>query len=316
MTTIDLPTPTTSTVDADFFRWEEDQGAGVRPVRGRTAIHRVDAFQTIHTASYEKVRELVPSAELHPARWFDGRGLVFVAAMRYRDVTTRDDAGATVLLPPYAEVVVGVLLATDPEIRGLAPYGQPLRGFVLHMPVTTAVAAESGRSAYGFPSFVADLAFHDSPTRRCVTVTEGGHGILVLHTALHGHVHPDHAPVIMYSELDGRLVETMGRFFGHRQTMLRGGSGDLALPGLHPVAERLRELETDAAALVTVNHVDARLIFGPPVDVGAAHPYAGFVPADEPRFGRYTVDYPDTPPLDQYSLPLDARTVAAPSPVG
>lgn len=310
MHTADLPRPPSAAVgalppeepvvDTDFFRWEEET---TRAVQGRTVVHRADAFHTVHAASLEAVRELLPSQRLRPARWSDGRGLVFVTAMRYRDITTRDESGNTLVLPPYAQVAVGVLLTGPHDVPRLAPYGHPLRGFVLHMGVTTAVAAESGRRAYGFPAFVADLAFHDSPHRRQVTVTEAGHGILELRAHVHGHARPEHSPVVMYSVRDGRLMETRGRFFGHRQLMLGGDDGALLLPGLHPVADRLRDLGTDATALVTVNHVDARMVFDGPVPVGEASRYDGFVPAHEQARGHYTVAYPDTPPLDQYRVP-------------
>ena len=150
---------------------------------------------------------------------------------------------------------------------------------------------------------MADLAFSESPHRRCVRVTEGGHGILELRTQVHGHARPEHSQVVMYSALGGRLMQTRGRFFGHRQTMLGGDDAELLLPGLHPVADRLRELQTDASALVAVNHVDARMVFDRPVPVGDAADHTGYVPRREPLRGRWTVAYPDTPPLDQYHLP-------------
>lgn len=313
MHTADLPSPDSHVdVDAHFFRWEEET-TNPRALQGRTVAHRVDAVHTVHAASLEAIRELLPSPRLRPARWSDGRGLVFVAATRYRDVTARDDSGNTLVLPPYAQVAVGVLLSGPHDVPRLAPYGHPLRGFVLHMAVTTAVAAESGRRAYGFPAFVADLAFHDSPHRRQVTVTEAGHGIVELHTHVHGHARPEHSPVVMYSACDGRLMETRGRFFGHRQVMLGGDDGALLLPGLHPVADRLRELHPDAAALVTVNHVAARMVFDGPVPVGEASGRAGFVPDHEQARGHYTVAYPDTPPLDQYRVPTVVGVLELPA---
>ena len=39
------------------------------------------------------------------------------------------------------------------------------------------------------------------------------------------------------------------------------------------------------------------------VPVGEAADYTGHLPRREPLRGRYTVAYPDTPPLDQYHQP-------------
>lgn len=316
MLTADPHTTTTpALVDPDFYRWAEEHRGGVCTVPGRTVVHRADVFHTVHRASIDKIRELLPSKGLRPARWIDGQGLVFVAAMRLRDVTTRDVEGRIQVLPPYAQVVVGILLTTRHDVPGRPPYGHPLRGFLLQMPVTTALAASSGRRVHGYPSFVADLAFHDSPTTRRVSVTEGGHGILMLHARMHGRAHPEHAPVVLYSELDNRLLETRGRFFGQRQVMLGGDHGELLLAGLHPVAHSLRALRTDASALVTVNHIDSRLVLDAPVPVGTASARPGYLPAHEAARGRYTVDYPDTPPLDQYAVARDGH-VPDGSPVG
>ncbi|GGK77596.1 acetoacetate decarboxylase family protein [Ornithinimicrobium pekingense] len=301
-------------VDQDFFGWEEQAGGGSGSFAagGRMVAHRVEAFHTVHTASMQAVRELLPSEQLRPARWSQDRGLVFVAALHLRDVTTRDGSGTTLALPPFAAVAVGVLPTAPSDVPRLAPYRHPLRGFVLHLAVTDVVAARTGRAA-GLPAFVADLAVHDSPHRRHVAVTEAGHGILELRAHVHGHARPEHSPVVLCSALDGQLVQMPGRFFGHRQLMLGGDDGAFLLPGLHPVAEHLRALRADSAALVTVNHVGARMVLDGPRSVGEASVYAGHLPDPEQSRGRWTVAYPDTPPLDQYAAPADEAVEVPPA---
>ena len=59
---------------------------------------------------------------------------------------------------------------------------------------------------------------------------------------------------------------------------------------------------------MAASYLDARLIlpFGNPI--GAAQDYAGYPGGDRAR-GRFTVEYPGTGPIDQYSVP--ARCPAA-----
>lgn len=72
--------------DKNFYTW-----TGARPavnVHGRVMrppffYHRADAFQSIHLASFDAVQGILPSADLHPIRWFDGRALVGIGVFRY-----------------------------------------------------------------------------------------------------------------------------------------------------------------------------------------------------------------------------------------
>jgi hypothetical protein len=70
-------------------------------------IHRIASFQTLHLAAFESVRAAIPTDDLQPVRWFDGRAVVFVAAMRHQDVTASYDRGEPYIAPPYGEVSVG-----------------------------------------------------------------------------------------------------------------------------------------------------------------------------------------------------------------
>ena len=68
-----------------------------------------------------------------------------------------------------------------------------------------------------------------------------------------------------------------------------------------------------SAALVTVNHVGARMVLDGPRPVGEASGYAGHRPDPEPTRGRWTVAYPDTPPLDQDAPPGDEAVEVIPA---
>ncbi|HYB39739.1 MAG TPA: acetoacetate decarboxylase family protein [Mycobacterium sp.] len=134
-------------------------------------------------ASYDAVRDVLPSSDLHPVRWFDGRAAVLIAAMRYHEVSVRHADGTPDLLAPYGEVLIAALVTRRPLQRGLPlllPTMQGLGGFVLDLPVTTAEACDLGRKLFGLPKFVADMDFREEPTQRQVKISEGDAEIMTL----------------------------------------------------------------------------------------------------------------------------------------
>jgi hypothetical protein len=293
--------------DADFYAW-----TGPRPVTeieglrlmGPACYHPFETFRSIHLASYDAVRDVLPTSNLHPVRWFDGRAVVMIAAMRYREVSLSHADGTPDLLAPYGEVGVAALVTRKPSPRGLpllSPTMHDVGGFILDLPVTTAEACELGRKSFGLPKFVADMDFREEPTMRQVTIFEDDAEILTLRVRPGGRVSTDHAPVIMYSASGGDLIETTIRFSGHRQIGLGSRAGRLA-PGSHPVADRLRSLSVSGEPLVVYNYLDARTILPSGTPVGTAGEYPGYV--GKRRFrGRLTVEYPGTGPIDQYTVP-------------
>jgi hypothetical protein len=295
----------------DFYTW-----TGPRPVvevlgrrlQSPAFHHRIDSFQSVHLAEHDAVTAALPTDELHPVQWFDGRAAVLVWALRYHEVTALDvtdgGAGQMARLAPYAEVGVSALVTRRPARRGL-PMVRPLMpgvgGFVLHLPVTTGEADEVGRTIFGFPKFVADMDFVEEPSHRGVTVSEAGREILRLDVRPRGPVVPDHRDVLAYSVRGTELMETTIRSRGHGQPGLGRRSGLLRL-GDHPVAEDLGRLGIDPEPQRTMSHVDLRLILPWSHPVGSARPYPGYLGAARSR-ARLTVAYPGTGPLEQLTLP-------------
>lgn len=301
--------------DADFYTW-----TGRRPVIeidgqrliGPAFYHPFETFRSVHLASYDAVRDVLPSSDLHPVRWFDGRAAVLIAAMRYHEVSVGHPDGTPDLLAPYGEVMLAALVTRRPTPRGLPllmPTMHHLGGFVLDLPVTTAEAYDLGRKVFGLPKFVADMDFREEPTLRQVKISEDDAEILTLTVRPGGPITTDHAPVTLYSSLNGDLLETSVRFLGHRQTALGRHAGELSL-GAHPVADRLRGFSVSAEPLVVYNYLDARLILPLGNPVGTARGYPGYVGRDHLR-GRFTVEYPGTDPIDQYTAPRGILRLAA-----
>ena len=304
---------------ADFYTW-----TGPRPLTeidgqrlmGPAIYHPFESFRSAHLASYDAVRDVLPSSDLYPVRWFDGRAAVLIAAMRYREISVSHADGTPDLLAPYGEVMIAALVTRKPTPRGLPllfPTKHHLGGFVLDLPVTTAEAYDLGRKVFGLPKFVADMDFREEPMRRQVKISEDGTEILTLTVRPEGPVVTDHAPVILYSALHGDLLETSVRFLGHRQVALGRHAGQLSL-GAHPVADRLRGLSVSAEPLVVYNYLDARMIlpFGNPI--GTARDYPGYVGRDRLR-GRLSVQYPGTGPIDQSTTPQGVLHRASAEPV-
>ena len=256
--------------------------------------HRVDCFFSVHLASFEAVRELLPSHELVPVRWFDGHAAIEVAALRYLDVTATVDGRATTLTP-YAEVVVTVLASRHvlpPGVSMLASEHLRAGSFVLDSAVTSGEARDVAREGFGFPSFVADLAFVDSPTVQAVSVSDGERQVLDLRVRPGGRMVRVRQPWVLYSSLGGALLETHAPATGWR--LGRTGSRAAALGlGDHPVAQRLRDLELHTDSLASASYLGLRRILPAGHPVASARAWPGH-PGEDREQGRYVVDHGGT----------------------
>lgn len=277
----------------------QDVTIGGVPVGLPFAYHANDVFQSLHTAAYDAVAGLLPSEVIRPVRWLDGSAVVAVTAFRYRDVSWARTDGTTGRLAPYGEISVAAVVTRGPVRRGLPLLARRLEGFVLHLPVTTAQARDGGREFWGYPKFVADMDFAESPTERRVVLSEAGARILSLTVRPGGPVLPERRPLVSYTSLGGALLETVIPVRGHAQSRVGSRTGELVL-GEHAVADGLRRLRMSSPPIAVSSFLDHRSVLPAGRPVGPAQPYEGFRGADR-AFGRFTVRYPGTPPIDQYA---------------
>lgn len=282
------------------------------PIRSPFVYHRCDGFTALHSASFRDVAESIPSATLHPVRLRDGRAVVFVGAYDYREYTYRDLQGVVRMGPPYAEVMIAALVTPRPMppviplALGAAGLGG-LEAFVLHLPVTARVARDVGRRWWGLPKFVADMDFVDDIASRGLTLGDRGAEILRL-TVRSGGLHlAERQAMALYSAHEGRLLRTMTRSIQSGDYRFGGSAGELTIGDGHPVADDLRRLDIAPRPLLTETLRSVRLLLPRGVPVGEARPYRGFEGAAR-EFGRFTVRYPGTGPLDLYE---DRRAVEA-----
>ena len=279
----------------------EPVDAGAFHGGGPVVWHRSEASETLHAASLDAVRAVLPSSELYPVRLPDGRAVVAVGSLQHEVMTANGVDGRALL--PYGEVLVAALVTRRPA-PPLLPLVAPVStgfaagGFVLHLPVTTKAARDGGR-LLGYPKFTADIEFEDSVELCRTHLTEGGHHILTHTVWPSGRPSVTGAPLILYASLDGRLMEQQNPTYGlqRRRWGRRGGRLEL---GDHQVADELRMLEISPEPFLAMHVTGLRLAMTPGRPVGPAKPYLGYI-GDERDLGRYVVCYPGTGPIDQYA---------------
>ncbi len=265
--------------------------------------NHVELFGSVHGADLGAVTRTLPTDDLTPVRLPDGRAAMFVGGAHYRDLTLAGFEGAML---PYGEVLVALLVTrrAAPPVVPLAGFGLPIPAgwragmFYLFVPVTHRWTRDAGWTA-GFPKFVADLEFEETPDRRRVRAVEGGQKILDLTVPIAGRVSVSRQPMLGYTVVGERLFEVETRSWAYQQVSMNGRGVALEL-GSHPIADQLRELGLATGAFATLSWPAGRVIIPPGRPVGAARPFAGYR-GDDRWLGRYTIHYPGTAPVDQYA---------------
>ncbi len=290
-----LPVPRSEEFSGWEGPWPEVTG-GARRFCLPLHYHDDEFMASLHTASYDAVAAELPSDLIRPARWINGRALISVAAFRYHAITCANGDGSTRLLAPYGEVSVAAVVTLGPAPRLVPVLRPPLHVFVLHLPVTTLEARDVGAALWGFPKFVGDIDFVEQPSVRRVTVSEDDEVVLELSLRPSGPALPDHQPHLVYTALGGELLETIVPMSGYRQIRLGGAGGRLQF-GDHSVGRQLSRLDISPTPVAVFNYVTHRSVLPAGQAIGPARAYRGHPGLERPH-GRYTVRYPDTPPLD------------------
>lgn len=275
----------------EFLAWDGPAASGVDigvatidlPIR----YWRTDCFMGVFAADYGAILDLLPSTRLQPVRLSGGRAAVAVVAYNYLETG----------VGPYGEIGISPLCTLDrtaPPVLGLAEgYRQGSAGFVAHLPVTARVAREAGRQVWGYPKFVADMAFVLSPERQSVILSEDGQEILRLEVRRAGHVALEQAPLSTFTVRDDRLIRTTIPTRGHVATTLGSGGGELAF-GTHPLAHSLTELGLSTTPVATRTYLTHAAILPAGEDIGPSEkPYSGYAGTDR-EFGDHTIRYDDT----------------------
>ncbi len=187
------------------------------------------------TASFEapaaNAARFLPSKSLKPVQTAPYLTTITLMAMAYRQI----DA-----LPPYNEF--GVLL---PVVYKNDVSDEPIY-WVITLPVTTLEARDAGVMLYGYPKFVADIAFeHDGVASRCRVEAEG-QTIISLEVD-HRATTSQSFDLCTYTIKDDNLLKTRIRVQGEVGVSQAEGGAEFLL-GNHPLAEKLRTLEMSAVS--------------------------------------------------------------------
>lgn len=274
------------------------------PVVSPAYVNHVELFGAFYPADAGAVARDLPSERLHPVRLPDGRALLFVAGLHYRDITNPGFTGG--MAPPYGEVMIAAMAT-----RGVAPPLLPLAGGVLPIPKdwragmtplfvpVTHRWARDAAWAMGIPKFIADLDFDDSPTSRAISAAEGGRLILRLRVPAVTQTRVLAQRMLTFAAHEGTLYEVDSPAFAHGRMAFRGSGAELEL-GDHEVSDHLRDLGLTPRAIGTLVWTTGRLILPDRVPVGTARQLVRFRGSDR-WLGRYTIRYPGTAPVDQYA---------------
>jgi hypothetical protein len=164
-------------MNTEFFQgikqWEmEWQG-----MKGKLPVFYYDntSITAIHTASTQKVQNLLPNQDMRPIEFLPGRCLVAFTAFEYR----RTD------IDPYNEFSIAFLITFRcTQIPMFTAAWQMLKrrftAYVWQLPVTTEIARAGGVELYGYPKFIADIEFQRKEGSITCNLSEHGKKILSL----------------------------------------------------------------------------------------------------------------------------------------
>jgi len=246
--------------------------------------YRDDFFALFFTASYEKIKALMPSNNLYPVRAFGGKAVLGFGAYNYIDTT----------IGPYGEigVVVPVVYGKKPlpYLPVLLEARYPNFGLlVLHLPVTRVEARDAGRGEWGYTKFMADMHFTITPEYNEVRMDEEDQNILTIRVMKNGVIFRDQKPLVTFSVKNQKLIKTTVAQRGICKKCFLTSGSFLKL-GNHPVAQSLKELELSEAPLQTRYYMERSGILpsGVVVEEGVK-PMEGYYGKE--RVARHTVSY-------------------------
>ncbi|MFN8036780.1 MAG: acetoacetate decarboxylase family protein [Acidimicrobiia bacterium] len=258
---------------------------GVGRIELPIRYYRTDCFLGVFSADVDAVAARLPSDRLAPVRLTAGRAAVGIVAYNYLETG----------VGPYGEIGVAAMCTfgghAPPVLPALLETRYPGFGaFVLHLPVTTRVACAAGRTVWGYPKFVSDMAFDLQPELQRVELREGGADLLSLEVQRGGRVVRDHKPLVTFTVKDGDLIRTEVASRAVYQVGVGRSRGHLEL-GDHPLAGELRGLDLSGDAVATKSYLaHAAILPAGRVLTRADRPYDGFAGSDL-EHGRHTIRY-------------------------
>lgn len=176
------------------------------------------------------VQTLIPDA-FEPVEAAPGKTQLTLVIVDYRD----NDLG------DYDEV--GVVFFVRPADRPDAEIGS----YIHWLPVNQSFTRDAGYEIWGFPKTVEEIDFSYADESATCKLSMGGQHVLTLTVPRGGDASTPDTPSVGYTLIDG---------IPHKNEFVRGGTGELTVPGGagvvlelgdHPIADELRTLGADTA---------------------------------------------------------------------
>ncbi len=186
------------------------EGAAVYDVRLPTRVIRlpilyqdVEALLAFFPIDADRAQAVLPAgAGLRAVRASPRKAVLVLAAFDYKESTVGS----------YGEVAIGILAARrrlPPLVGVLAERHLGDVGiFVVHLPVTTEIALEAGKTVWGYPKFLADIRFGDEGPWRTCELSENGALVLRLSVRRDGRSASETRAYRTYTTRDGKLLRT------------------------------------------------------------------------------------------------------------
>jgi hypothetical protein len=221
----------------------EIQGRTVSlPVVVRDATNAAAAF----LVPSAQARGLIPDGAFEVAEIWPGRALLSIAAIDYRD----NDLG------DYDEVSIGLFVRARGEPTGwpvigtLADLARGRLGTYIHrLPVNQSFTCEAGRTIWGFPKTVEEIAIEPRGARLfCRLAIDGVHALSISFPRGGAGRMPERE-LVSYTYVHGAPHRTRATMGGEGFAMRLGGA-ELVL-GSHALANELRLLGLPRRALFT-----------------------------------------------------------------
>ncbi len=250
--------------DVDFFRGRTKSPAefkGGASILMPVFYYDLSYIQAVYTVDCKAVRELLPSADIHPLTVWPGRALVAFTAFQYRqtDIDPYNEFAISVITRPHGSILPSPLAAVLGQLQ------RTNWAFVWKLPVTTQIACEGGKNGYNYPKYVTDLPWEHRDGSVRAEVRDGAQTELTLtgrelptrqggHTVNHGMSFMDGGLIDVPVEVNPRAA---GRSYSQSSCSLELGSG--------PISDQLRRL--DLGRLVMYDYVPSAQLVLP-----AGHP--------------------------------------------
>ncbi len=203
------------------------------PVSSRLATSLMAGFPVDAAAA----ARLLPGGEVHPLRLWNGKGLLVITVVDYRDT----------VIGKYVEFSVAIACThgrrpAPPLLPLLLPGPFELGQFVLDLPVSTEISVKGGKGIWGMPKHQANLRFDVGEETVSSQYDLDGRFCMKIEVAKRRAWLPLRTGAANYSAFRGMLMKSYLYFSGRAGVSLFGRDAARLVVGDHQRVKYLKEL--------------------------------------------------------------------------